>query len=208
MSGVSTATVLAGASIGASLLSTGMGVIGGMQSAQAQAGQASYMAQVARNNQLIAQRNAQIALDQGEAQVTRLQLQREQIKGSQRAALAAQGGDVNVGSPVDIVGDTERASATDIATTRYNATLRAWGFGNEAAGYGASASAYGAAGSNLLSTLPYGIGSSLLGGIGTGAGRFYDVWRNTGPSIAGAESNLSGFPVGGGPQGPSGGSVA
>jgi hypothetical protein len=166
-------------SIGASLLGTAMSVVGQSQQASAAAGQANYQSQIARNNQIIAQRNADIALQQGAVQADQLNLKKAQVEGSQRAALAAQGGDVNQGSDLDIVSDTERAGTTDVATARYNATLRAWGFENEAAGAGATASAYSAAGSNIMSTLPYGIGSTLLGGIGNAGSKWYDYMRNT-----------------------------
>lgn len=164
--------------IGASVIGTGMSVMGQMQQANAASSMYGYQAQIARNNQIIAQRNAQIAREQGAAEADRLNLKKAQVTGSQRAALAAQGGDVNSGSPLDIVADTERAGTTDVATTRYNAALRAWGFENEAAGAGATSSAYTSASTNLMAALPYSVGSTLLGGAAGAAGKWFDYMRS------------------------------
>lgn len=166
------------ASLAMSAIGTGVSAIGQANQAAASAGQMNYQAQIARNNQIIAGRNADLAREQGAVDADKQNLKTASIIGSQRAALASQGGDVNSGSPLDIVSDTERAGATDAATIRSNAALRAWGFENQGAGYGATASGYGAGASNTTAALPYGIGSSLLGGLSSGAGRFYDIWKN------------------------------
>src|SRR5580700_9269969 len=121
MSAASTATMLAGASLAMGAVSTGMSAIGGANQAAASAAQANYQAQVARNNQMVAQWNAQRALQQGEVDADNQNLKTAQLKGSQRAALAAEGGDVDSGSPLDIVADTARAGYTDAATIRSNA---------------------------------------------------------------------------------------
>jgi hypothetical protein len=122
------------------------------------------MAQVARNNQIAAQRNAALALQQGDADAQRSQLKTAQLQGSQRAALASQGGDVDSGSPLDILGDTARAGYTDAATIRSNAALKAYNYNiqaNDALGAANDASFQGA---NAMASLPYAQGSSLLGG--------------------------------------------
>ena len=96
----------------------------------------------------------------------------------QRAALASQGGDVDSGSPLDIVGDTARAGYTDAATLRSNAAQKAYNYeiqANDAAG-SANDDTFQAA--NATANLPYTIGSSLLGSASGIAGRARDWFKS------------------------------
>jgi len=169
------------ASLALSAAGTAMGVAGQSRQAQQQAAQAGYQAQVARNNQMIAERNATLAEQQGAADAERQQLKTAQLEGSQRAALASQGGDVNSGSPLDILGDTARAGATDVATIRSNAARNAYGFRLQGAGAAGQASLASANAANTLANLPLGIGSSLLGGASSLAGK----WGNWAKALGG-----------------------
>jgi hypothetical protein len=144
-------------------IDTFLDIAGQQQQAAAQAGQANYLAQVARNNQAAAQRNAALALQQGEADAQRSQFKTAQTEGSQRAALAAQGGDVDSGSPLDILGDTARAGYTDTATIRSNAALKAYNYGLQANDAAASANDDDFQAANVMARLPYTEASSLLG---------------------------------------------
>src|SRR5439155_7216462 len=127
---------------------------------------------VARNNQIMAQRNATLALQQGQVQEDRQRLKTAQVMGSQRAGLAAQGGDVNAGSDLDILGDTARAGESDALTIRNNAFLQAHGFEQQAAAAGGQANLYSANAANTMANLPFGIGSSLLGGASSLAAKW------------------------------------
>ncbi len=171
--------MLGAAGLATSVASTGLGLIGQANRAQAEAGQANYMAQVARNNQLIAERNAQRALQEGAAQEDRQRLKTAQLLGSQRASLAAQGGDVNSGSNLDILGDTARAGETDALTIRNNALLRAIGDQQQAANAGGEASLYAANAANTMANLPFGVGSSLLSGASSLAGKWAGYLNRT-----------------------------
>jgi hypothetical protein len=166
------APALAVASLAMSAIGTGLSVIGQANRAQAEAGQADYMAQVARNNQMLAERNATLAEQQGQVQEDRQRLKTAQLMGSQRAALAAQGGDVNAGSDLDILGDTARAGESDALTIRNNAAQQAFGYRQQAVAAGGQANLYSANAANTMANLPYGIGSSLLGGASSLAGRW------------------------------------
>ena len=151
---------------------TAMQMAGQSQKATADANQANYLSQVARNNQMAAQRNAALALQQGEVDAQKSQLKTAQVMGSQRAALASQGGDIDSGSPLDILGDTARAGYADAATLRSNAALKAYNYSiqaNDAEGAANDASFQGA---NALASLPYAQGSSLLGGLSSVVGKF------------------------------------
>lgn len=150
-------------SLASTVIGTGLSVAGQAQRAQADAAQANYMAQVARRQQELAERNARLAGQQGAVEEDRSRLKTAAVRGAQRAQLAAQGGDINVDSPTDIIADTARAGAFDVQAIRSNTAQRKFNAlrqGNDAA---SRASAYDVQGANALADLPYGIGSSLLG---------------------------------------------
>lgn len=181
-------TALMATSLVMSAAGTGASIMGQGAAAGAAAGQANYQAQVARNNQILMQRNATLATQQGEVDVQNQELKTGQIEGSQRASLAAQGGDVNVGSPVDIVSDTARAGQQDVDTIRYNAALKAYGFETEAGGYGGTASAYGTTAANATANLPFAEGSTLLGGLSSASNKFYAMWLKNPASPSGGDA--------------------
>lgn len=145
-------------------LSTGLSIAGQGQQAAASAAQANYQAQLARNNQMIAEWNARRALQQGRVAEQQQRFKTAQVIGAQRAALASQGGDINSGSPLDIVGDSARAGEFDARTIRNNAAMQAYGFRVQAANAGAQSELYRQSAANTMDALPFGIGSSLLGG--------------------------------------------
>jgi hypothetical protein len=171
-------------SLAMSALGTGLGAIGQANQAAAQAGQSNYMAQIARNNQIVAQRNAELARQQGEADAQKQQLKTASLEGAQRASLASQGGDVNSGSPLDILGDTARAGTTDTAAIRNNASLKAYNYELQANDAAASANDYGFQAANATANLPYAIGSSLLGSASSLGGRYLDWSGNRTPLAA------------------------
>jgi hypothetical protein len=162
MSGAASAVTIG--SLALTAASTVMGAIGKSQEAAAQAGMANYQAQVARNNQQVAEWNAQRALQQGQVDEQNQRLKSAALLGSQRAALAAQGGDVNSGSPLDIQADTARAGEYDAQTIRNNAALKAYGYRVQGANAGAEANLDDYKAASTMSALPYGVGSTLLGG--------------------------------------------
>jgi hypothetical protein len=150
--------------------STILGVVGQSQQASAQAGMANYQAQLARNNQQVAEGYAQRALQQGQVDAQNQRLKTAAVLGSQRAALASQGGDVDSGSPLDIQTDTARAGEYDAQTIGNNAALKAYGYRVQAANAGGEANLDDFKAANTMASLPYSIGSSLLGGAKSLAG--------------------------------------
>ncbi len=179
------------AMIGLQALGTGLSIAGQSQKAQSEAGQAAYQAQVARNNQALMEINARRAEVQGDADADKQNLRTGQLEARQRAALAAQGGDVNSGTDLDLVTDTARAGATDASTIRNDAAWKAYGYRTQGLNFGAQASAADASGANALASLPFGIGSSLLGGASSIAGKWNDLWpprkNSTGPQGSSGE---------------------
>jgi hypothetical protein len=137
--------------------------IGGMnEQAAAQAGMAGYQAQVARNNQTIADGYAQRALQQGQVDEQNQRFKSAAALGSQRASLASQGGDVDSGSPLDLQADTARMGEFDAQAIRNNAALKAYGYRVQAYNNAADAGRYDLQAADTWAALPYRIGSSLL----------------------------------------------
>lgn len=173
-------SLTAAISLGATALSTGLGVMGMVQqqNAQAQAAsaaqaQARYQAQVAEQNRELARRQEADALQRGQvAEENRRRLTAQQI-GQQRAGLAAQGTDFT-GTETDILGDTAAAGELDARTVRANAAREAYGYQVQGMGYANEAGLQYTRAANSTYTPNYlGAGASLLSGASTLA----DKWR-------------------------------
>jgi hypothetical protein len=134
-------------------------------SAEAQAKAAEYNAQIAEAQSEVVSRKA--------AREERLARIRGRLaQGSQRAAFGAAGLDPNVGSPLDILLDTQRAVEEDASTIRYNAALDQWGLGQQARMYRYQAGAARTAGRQAMV-------SGVMGGLtslGTATSNFSDRW--------------------------------
>ena len=113
---ISTATAL---TLGATALSTGMGVYSSIQQGKAQSAQARYQADVARQNQDLAEQQASAERREGyENMITRRQ-ETARLIGRQRAAAGASGAAVDVGSNLDLQTDTAAQGEID-ALNAYN----------------------------------------------------------------------------------------
>jgi hypothetical protein len=135
------------------------------QQANAQAASATYQAQVARNNAAVQEWNARNAEKVGLVAEDQQRRKTALAIGSERAALAAQGGDVNSGSPVDITSDTARAGTFDALTIRSNAATKAWGFRVAATNANAQAGLDDASAANTMAGLSLSMQKSLLTGL-------------------------------------------
>ena len=155
---------MAAASLALAAVGTATSVAGQAQQGAASASMANYQAQVARNNQMVAEWNAQRALQQGQVDEQNQRFKTASVLGSQRAALASQGGDVDSGSPLDIEADTARAGEYDAQTIGNNAALKAYGYRVQGANAGADANLDNFKAGSTMAALPFGIGSTLLGG--------------------------------------------
>lgn len=176
--GISATTVIAGASLALAAGGTAMSAIGQSNAASAQAANANYQAQVARNAQTVAQMNAANALKVGQINEDQQRTKTGLLIGAQRAALASEGGDVTSGSDVDIIGDTGRAGEMDAQTIRSNAARTAWGYQVAATSAGATAGLDQAQAADATANLPFGVGSSLLGGASSIANKWSMYQQN------------------------------
>lgn len=109
-----------------SAASTGLSAYGAFQQAGAQKAQMQYSAAVADNNAKIAGWQANDALRRGEEEAQRVRREASQIKGTQRARMAAAGLDLTVGTAQELQDQTDFFSEADAATARTNATNEAW----------------------------------------------------------------------------------
>lgn len=98
------------------------------QQASAMDQQGAYQWRLAEWNANIAEQAAKDAISRGDIEAGRVRSGTRQTVGSQRAALAAQGIDVNTGSAADVQSDTARIGALDELTARNNAAREAWGY--------------------------------------------------------------------------------
>ncbi len=141
--------------------------------AQAQKDSATYQASVNANNAQIAEWNAESVEDQGRTAVENSQQQTAQLKGSQRAALAANGVSLGEGSALDILTSTDYMGERDALTIRDNAARQAWGYRTQGQSYtdnsnlltntAASISPNQAAGTSLLTSASRYYGASGMG---------------------------------------------
>ena len=159
----SLATTLAGGLVSAS---------GAKQTAQANAQTAQYQAAVARNNQVIAEQNANASSTAGDTQVENAGIKARNALGSARAAAAASGLDVNVGTPYAEQLTTDQIHLLDAATIRNNAAVQAYGYRQKGADYGAEVGLRQLTAANALKAGEINETSSLL----STASSFGDKW--------------------------------
>lgn len=90
--------------------------------------QGEYQKNVQNINKNFAEMNATEAIKRGEKDAQTVRTKVKQTVGAQRAALAAQGIDIDVGSAQDVLQETREAGKLDITTVKNNAFREAWGF--------------------------------------------------------------------------------
>lgn len=169
--------------VGGALTST----VGSFYGAKTQAanlrGQASSMqsqARIADINARLSELSAQSALEQGKQEKARLTLQTGQLKGRQRAALAANGVDLGVGSAVEIQASTELMKEIDVNTIKANALRNAWGYRTQGVNFQTQAASLrgqaGVASATAKGINPMGTAATtLLGGAANVASSWYTL---------------------------------
>jgi hypothetical protein len=149
-----------------------MGVVGSIQQGQAQAAQADYTAQVARNNAQIAQQNAEYAAQAGEASAQAQDMKARAALSSMRAAQSASGLSLDSPSLQDIYGGSEQVFALDRANIVQNAALRARSYQTQGASYEAEAGLQERRGSDVRTAGYMGAAGSLLSGASSFAAKW------------------------------------
>ena len=121
--------------IAATAVAAGSQIYSGFQ----QAGQARYAAGIADQNQRIAAEQANDSENNTALEAQRRYRMLAQTKGSQEAALAANGVDLNFGTSLDIQRDTAMIGAEDVGQIYKAGSERTKGFDREGWNYGAEA---------------------------------------------------------------------
>jgi hypothetical protein len=97
--------------------------------------QGKFQTQQMETNARMAKMQADQATKRGEKAAQAVRQKTKQLIGSQRAALAAQGIEVNADTAADIQADTSALGALDALTVKNNAWLEAWGYKVQANDY-------------------------------------------------------------------------
>lgn len=162
--GFTGASTAAANSLGWSAASTGLNAVGDVLSGIGASQQGSYQAAVARNNAIISGQNADADLLAGQLAESQSKLRTGLLAGEQRAAQGANGIDVNVGSPTDVINSTRTIGAMDAALIHYNASRAAFGEQQTAANFTAQSELDKKASSNALLAGLFKGGLSVLSG--------------------------------------------
>lgn len=140
--------------------------VAGAVSAAGQYQQGQYQKAVGRNNQIMAEYAAQDAVRRGDEQAMAARRQGDQIKGAQRAQMAASGLDLGAGTAGELQDQVDFFSQSDQNTARFNAKRDAWALREQGKGYRA-------AGDNAAQQGTLGAFSTLLATGGQVAGKWY-----------------------------------
>lgn len=163
-------------SAGAGALGAGAGALGAVTTGGANADAAQYQAAVARNNQIIAEQNAQYATKAGDSQEANLRQKTAQTIGMQRAQMAANGVDIGSGSPLRLQEDTAKIGELDALTIRNNAARAAYGYRVQGSDFGSNAALLDKQAANARTAGGIGAFSSIVGGAGSVADKWLR-WR-------------------------------
>lgn len=96
---------------------------------------------IAKENAKIAEQNAQDALYRGRQQQFALRLKQAQVKGTQRASMAANGVALDSATAIDVQAGTDLIAGMDAATMENNARREAYGYRVQATNYQAQMAA-------------------------------------------------------------------
>lgn len=165
---------------GVSLGLQGMGAVtsavGAYSSAKAQKSALRGQAVIDDINARQSETAYQVAMLSGQREVQKVQAGAAQLKGRQRAALAANGVDLGTGSAAEVLTSTDVMSEIDENTLAANAVRAAWGYKIQKTGFENDA-LFKRAGASAIS--PFGaMTTSLMGSAGAVAKSWYDYTKN------------------------------
>jgi len=167
MSGYTAAASLAVTSIG-----VGVSAYGAHQQGQAAKKAGAYNAQIAENNRVIAEQNAEYANRAGIAKAEQESLKGRVALGKIKAAQGASG--VNIGSPssTDVQEGAREANVLDVANVIQNAQLQAYGYKSQATNFQAQGQLAMLEGENAASAANTKALGTLLSGAGSVGGSY------------------------------------
>ena len=163
------------ASMAFTAMSTVGQMVGSYQQGKAQQGMAEYNAGIARNNAIMAERQAQDAEARGKTEEQRQRQKNSLILGGLKAQQAASGTELDSESNVGLMEDFAASGEHDALTIRSNAAREAWGARVQASNYQSEAAMQQASGAAAYQSGIMGVGTNLL----TGAGSLSREWYKT-----------------------------
>ncbi len=163
---------LAIGSLASSVIGGGVSAFGAYSKGQSEGMSADYASAVARNNAITAENNAKYALAAGDVQSENQQMKTKAVLGTQKAAQAANGIDVNSGTAVDVRRSTAELGHLDALTILNNASNKAAGYRAQGANFTAEAELQSMKGDTSRMAGYIGAGSSLI----SGASGVADKW--------------------------------
>lgn len=102
--------------------------VGSYYGAKQQQSSLNFQADMADINARLAEAGAQTELAKGQQQVAAITSKAGQVKGAQRAALAANGVDLGEGNAAEVLASTDITKEVDANTATANAVRSAWGY--------------------------------------------------------------------------------
>mgnify|MGYP003627083200 FL=1 len=121
-----TATMMAANAAIIGAISIGISVYGQMQQSKAAKNQAKFQEETAKNQAILAERNAKEIEKQGKKDSNRYRARVQQELANEMISMVGQGGDVSVGSNVDLLADYAGAGEEDAMTIMDNANRKAY----------------------------------------------------------------------------------
>ncbi len=143
-------------------IGAGVSAIGAIEGGQATKNAADYSAQVARNNEQIANANAEYAIASGQRKAADVSMKGAATAGRVKTAQAASGIDVNTGSAVDVQEGDREVSKLDAETTLNNAELQAYGYRSHATNFKAESQLDEAKGDQAVTGSEFAAAGGLL----------------------------------------------
>ena len=178
----------------ASLIGMGIGAVGSAigtyQQSKSLKSQLRYQAAIAEINQRLAESSAQQAMQQGQQQVAATTMRYGAVKSGQRAAMAANGVDLGVGSAAEVQASTDILKDIDKNTIEANAIRSAFGYRTQGTGF-ANQALMDRTSASSISPASSGF-STLLGSATKVAGSWYMLDKVGALPAAGGGEALSG----------------
>lgn len=112
----------------AGIAQAGLTMVGAYSQSQSELAEGAYRKSVAEQNERLALMQADDAIRRGDRAAIEHKKQVNQVIGSQRANLAAQGIEIDSGSAAAIQEETAAIGAQDVMQIKNNAWREAWGF--------------------------------------------------------------------------------
>lgn len=182
---------IAAASLVLGGIGTGISTLGALSQGQSQSAEAAYQAQVASNNQLVAQQYATSANEAGEVAAETQSQQARAVVASEVATAGASGIDPRSGSARQTQQSQRLVGRLNAATAQQQGQMQAYGYEAQATNLGAQAGLFTAQSQAAEQAGLIGAGASLLGGLSNVGSKY--AWMKATGALPGAGATVSPF---------------